>query len=139
MITPEQLARSGSEHGNQAALFAWAALSGIPELKWLFAIPNGFYGSTAQKGKMKAEGLKSGVSDVCLLVKGGIYDWHKQAPFAGLIIEMKTEAMRNRKNGGLSDEQKEFGEFVTGQGYKFCVCYSWLEARDAILRYLGMM
>lgn len=139
MITPEQLATSGSESGHQKALFAWAQQSGIPELKWLFAVPNGFYGSAAQKSKMKAEGLKSGVSDVMLLVSKWTGDPASSSliHYNGLIIEMKTEAMRNRKNGGLSDEQKEFGEFVTRQGYRFVIVYSWIEARDAILQYLG--
>lgn len=134
MITPEQLARSGTEHGSQAALFAWAANSGIDELKWLFAVPNGFYGSAAQKGKMKAEGLRSGVADICLPVRHSYWDYEH---INGLFIEMKTEKYRTHKNGGLSDEQKEFGEFVTGQGFKFVIAYSWIEAKDAILAYLG--
>lgn len=140
MITPEMLAKSGTEHGHQAAIFAWAAQSDIPELKWLFAIPNGFYGSAAQKGKMKAEGLRNGVVDICLPVgkwqgdPGG-----NEYRVCGLFIELKTEDKRNHKNGGLSDEQKEFGEFVTGQGYKFCVCYSWIEAKITILKYLGKL
>lgn len=136
MITPEMLAASGSESGSQKALFCWAASSGIPELKWLFAIPNGFYATPAQKAKMKAEGLRSGVGDICLPVGGkcDAMSWYR-----GLFIEMKIEAKRRSKNGGLSDEQKEFGEFVIGQGYQFVICYSWLEARDAILKYLGKM
>ena len=42
-ITPEQLAASGSEDGHQMALFCWAALNTeqYPQLKNLFAIPNG--------------------------------------------------------------------------------------------------
>lgn len=69
-ITPEQLAKSGSEHGEQSALFAWAAdnVEQYPQLKWLFAVPNGFYGDSGQKGKMKAEGLRKGVPDVVLPV-----------------------------------------------------------------------
>lgn len=135
-ITFEQLAKSGTEHGHQTALFAWAASSGIPELKWLFAIPNGFYATPAQKAKMKAEGLRSGVSDIMLPVSvfnvGGLV-----VKYSGLFAEMKTADKRGRKNGGLSDEQEAFAHFVIGQGYKFVVCYSWEEARDAILSYLG--
>ena len=35
MITPEQLAKSGTEHGHQAALFCWIALNidRYPELE----------------------------------------------------------------------------------------------------------
>ena len=36
-MTPEQLAKSGSEHAHQRALFAWAAKSGIGELSLMFA------------------------------------------------------------------------------------------------------
>lgn len=133
MITPDQLASSGSESGSQKALFCWSAQSGIPELKWLFAVPNGFFGSVAQKGKMKAEGLKNGVADIMLPVAS----WCDGKIARGLFVEMKTEQYRNRKNGGLSDDQKEFLDFVSGQGYKTVVCYSWQEARDVILGYLG--
>lgn len=134
MITPEQLARSNTEHGHQAALFCWCALSGIPELKWLFAIPNGFYATPAQKAKMKAEGLRSGVSDILLPMSSYPHD---EDSYSGLFIEMKQEKYRGRHNGGLSDEQKAFAHFVTGQRYKFVVCYSWIEAKQAILSYLG--
>lgn len=127
-ITPEQLASSNTEHGEQSALCCWAARSGIAELKWLFAIPNGFFSIPAQKAKMKAEGLRAGVADLMLPVQS-ICGQHY-----GLFIEMK----RNDR-ARLSDEQREFGEFVTGQGYKFVVCYSWKEARDEILKYLGRL
>lgn len=140
MITPEMLARNNTEHGHQAALFCYAAASGIPELKWLFAVPNGFYGSAAQKGKMKAEGLKSGVSDICLPCSMSWMNDDGQSHFyCGLFIELKTDDKRNHKNGGLSGEQVEFSQFVIGQGYKFVIAYSWLEAREMILQYLGKM
>ncbi len=129
-ITPEQLARNHTEHGEQAALFCWCAASGLPELKWLFAIPNGFYATPAQKAKMKAEGLRSGVADIMLPVPS-ISDPMRN--YNGLFIEMKTV------KGRVSDEQKGFANFVVGQGYRFAVCYSWMEARDTILKYLGRM
>ncbi len=129
-ITPEQLARNHTEHGEQAALFCWAASSGIPELKWLFAIPNGFYATPAQKAKMKAEGLRSGVADIFLPMPS-ISDPMRN--YNGLFIEMKVG------NGRLSDEQRKFGEFADGNGYKFVLCYSWIAAGGAILKYLGRM
>lgn len=131
MIIPDQLAKSGTEHGHQMALFQWAKLSGIPELKWIFAVPNGFYSTPIQKARMKAEGLRSGVSDILLPVRGY---YHNNC---GFFIEMKTEKHRRTKNGGLSDEQLGFSQFIVGQGYQFVVAYSWIEAKDAILKYLG--
>ena len=60
MITPEQLAACGSESGHQKALFRWAAMNiaTYPQLKWLYAVPNGFFSTPGQKAKMKAEGLE---------------------------------------------------------------------------------
>lgn len=127
-ITPEQLAKSGSEHGEQAALFCWAAdnVEQYPQLKWLFAVPNGFYGDSGQKGKMKAEGLRSGVPDVVLPWPIAIrnYELH------GCFIEMKI------KGGKVSSEQKEWLDYLTKAGYYCKVCYSWQEARDTLIAYL---
>lgn len=138
-MTPEQIAKSNTEHSHQAALFCYAQQSGIPELKWLFAVPNGFFGSPAQKAKMLAEGLKPGVWDIHLPVSGFfkgenglIEQWF------GLWIEMKHERMHNRKDGGLTAEQISFKQDLQGE-YAFVVAYSWQEARDAIMRYLGRM
>lgn len=125
--------RTGSEHSNQVVLFAWAAESGIPELKWLFAIPNGFYATPAQKAKMKAEGLRSGVWDVFLPIAGKWPDNHWNA---GLFIELKHEKYRKQAIGGLTDKQIEFRKDLECE-YAFVICYSWQEARDAILNYLG--
>lgn len=137
MITPEQLSASGSESGSQRALMCWAASSGILELKWLFAIPNGFYGSAAQKGKMKAEGLRSGVADICLPVKGYNGSVVPSMYYNGLFLEMKQVKFKTHKDGGLSDQQVQFANFVAGQGYKFVIAYSWIEAKNVILQYLG--
>src|SRR4051794_30465888 len=87
MSSPEGLAHSGTEHGHQTALFAWAnramwegvaaandmtrytkpireASPLLPQLKWLHAVPNGGERSKAVAGMMKAEGVKPGVADI---------------------------------------------------------------------------
>lgn len=124
MISPEQLAASGTEHGAQAAIFCWANqnLDKYPQLKYLFAVPNGFYGSAAQKGKMKAEGLKLGVPDIWL-------PYYKRT-YSGLIIELKV-----KKNVPTQD-QLDWLAFLKQQGYQCWVCYGWQEARDKIVEYL---
>lgn len=137
-LMPEQLA-GDSEHSQQVALFAWAAdnVGKYPALKYMFAIPNGFYGSAEQKGKMKAEGLRIGVPDVFLPVamhSGGPLNFKQ---YHGLFIEMKVEKYRNHKDGGCSDEQIEFINYATNVGYYCKVCYSWEEARDKIIEYLS--
>lgn len=128
MIIPEDLAKSGTEHGHQAAIFCWAASSDIPELKWLFAVPNGFFGSAAQKGKMKAEGLRAGVPDIWLPVPMKL----EYAPqYYGLVIELK--AGKNKP----TSEQQEWIDFLGSQGYWCQVCYGWEDAKATILKYLG--
>lgn len=156
-MKPEQLAKSGTEHGEQAALFAWAALNvgNDPRLSLMFAIPNGgARGSTVKDrmirgANMKAEGVKTGVPDVFLPVPG--YD-HTVAAlgkarrwYHGLFIEMKKPAAKLKKgsngpgpwdHGGVDPAQKEYLDALTKQGYKCVVCYTWLEAANEIKLYL---
>lgn len=157
IITPEYLARTGSEHAEQMALFCWANMAcrrgfaaaydplsygsygqtvedrmnmdftahSVTVLRWLYAIPNGGGRSPREGLALKAEGVKPGVSDVCLPVMRNGY--------AGLYIEMK------RRNGVPSDvkrEQKEFLEFVTAQGYFAKPAFGWIQAADIIRWYL---
>ena len=143
LITPEQLAACGSESGHQKALFCWAAMNiaTYPQLKWLYAVPNGFFSTPGQKAKMKAEGLRDGVPDICLAVPKwsnhyhGLYMWSEIA-FNALYIELKIEKRRNQKNGGCSKEQLEWLDYLHHAGYKAMVCYGWEEAREAIKEYL---
>lgn len=140
MITPEQLAKSGSEDGEQMAVFCWAALNvgKYPALKWLFAIPNGGKRGDSEKSRkiagarLKATGVKSGVSDIMLPVRRGEY--------SGLFVELKRLALKPKKEtskGAASDEQLEFGAFVQSEGYGFIVCYGWQEAVAVIEKYLN--
>lgn len=123
-ITPEQLCRSGSEDGHQLALFCFAASSGIPELRWLFHIPNGGSRHIAEAGKLKAMGVKSGVPDIFLPIgRNG---------FKGLWIELKKPV-----KGIVSKEQSEWLGFLSAEGYATRVCFGWEEARNALLDYLG--
>lgn len=128
--TPEQIAKNGSEHAEQAALFAWAASTGWVELRWLFAIPNGGERNQIVAGKMKAEGVKKGVFDICLPFPSG--------RFAGLFIEMKKRGREREKNGGLSDEQLEFEKDIASyRAYATARAYSWEQAASIIQGYLA--
>lgn len=130
-ITPDMLA-TGSEDGEQSAIFCWAAinLNKYPELKWLFAIPNGGFRNIITANKLKATGTKRGVSDMMLPVRRGVWP--------GIFIELKTKAAvdKDKKNGGMSEEQKEFAEFIRIQGYGFAKCVGWQEATKMLVRYL---
>lgn len=100
----------------------------VPELKWLHHIPNG--GARGDDAKtrairgnaLKAEGVRTGVSDLCLPVKRG--------DCSGLYIEMK------KPGGKESAEQKEFGKFVRSQGFAYVCCDCWQHAVDIIEQYL---
>jgi hypothetical protein len=98
-----------------------------PELRWLHAIPNGGLRDKITSGKLKAEGVKPGISDLSLPVKRNVY--------SGLYIELKK---LKAKGVGPSKEQIEFGEFVTKQGFYFAICYGWEEAWSCIEWYLKL-
>lgn len=138
--TPEQLAKSGSEDAHQTALFCWAAQhpQACTNLRWLHAIPNGgSRGDNAQSrairgAKLKATGVKTGVSDIMLPLRRG--------PYCGLYIELKRPELKPKSakaKGAASDEQLEFGAYVKTQGYGFIVCYGWNEAATVIEQYLN--
>ena len=117
---------SVSEHKEQTALFYWASVMThkYPELKLLHAIPNGGLRDKAVAGKLKAEGVKPGVPDVCLPVaRGG---------FHGLYIEMKRV-----DEGKTSDEQGWWLAELVKQGYYTWVCHGAVEAIEVIENYLG--
>jgi len=117
-----------SEHSHQKALFCWAAL--YDQLKWMHSVPNGavLAGNKSkraiQMNGLKSTGLKPGVWDVFLPVAK--HGYH------GLYIEMK--AGKNK----LSDNQKEFGQFVHEQGYLTHTCFSATEAIDVIKNYMSI-
>lgn len=125
-VTPESLAKSGSEHAHQCALFAWAALeanASYPELALMFAIPNGGKRDKITAAHLKAEGVKAGTPDVCLPVPRGA--WH------GLFIELKVG------DNKPSDKQVETIAALQVKGYGACVVWGWEAARDLILNYLN--
>lgn len=131
-ITPEQLAKSGTEQALQTAFFAALAdLRGDhPESKWVHAIPNGGERNIAVASRMKASGARKGVWDVCLPFPRGGH------PFG--YIEFKVPDVKGHKNGGCSDEQVEFGNAMAAQGAYLRVVYGWEEGLAAVVAYLYM-
>lgn len=160
-MTPEQLAKSGTEHAEQRALFAWANMAakyGLhaadsvtpytvkgdaqlclnnwndaePRLKWLHAIHNQGHGDAIRGSVAKAEGVKAGVADVFLPVPKPYCLGGISYEYHGLYIEMK------KKTGGIqSDIQKDFQADMIEAGYQCVVCNGWLVARNVIMDYLG--
>lgn len=174
-MTPEQLAKSGSEHGTQRALFAWVRwaevygfeiandpasyeggvagemkhgiMSGqgfdpsLPELAFCHAIPNGGLRDKITAGKLKHEGVLSGIPDV-----------HLPLPivgkFAGLYVEMKRpETLKagtrkaliiDRAAGSTSNEQDAFIRYARRVGYAVAVCFDWRSAANEIQKYVEL-
>ncbi|QWY83314.1 VRR-NUC endonuclease domain-containing protein [Rhizobium phage RHph_X3_2] len=128
MITPEQLAASGSEHGHQVAFFQWAAtISTIPHMDMLYAVPNGGERNLKVASNMKAEGVKSGVPDVVWPVPRGM--------FAGLYLELKKPTVVGHANGGRSDKQVEWHKKLIAQRYAVATVYGWQAMAATVVSY----
>lgn len=115
---------SGSEHLEQVELIerVHGAVWKYPELEYLFAIPNGGQRNRATAGKLKAEGVKPGVSDLFLPVPRG--------RFHGLWIEMKYGMNKP------TAEQLAWMDAMRRFGYRCEVCWSADEAWTVIEEYL---
>lgn len=132
-----------SEHDEQVHVIDWCELmsSRHPELKLLFAVPNGGNRNIVTAVKLKAEGVKAGVPDLFLPVPrderpypeyNGIFrDCLNVAN--GLFIEMKK-----RKGSTTSKEQKWWHEKLREQGYKVVIAKGADEAIECIADYLGI-
>jgi hypothetical protein len=139
-IQPEQLARNGTEHGEQAALFCWATLPATREAypalynaqghPKLFAVNNNAgMGDAVRGARAKMAGVRKGVADTMLpLARHGMH---------GLFVEMKQRKFKTRKDGGLKPEQIEFKHQVLGDGFGYVAAYGWEEAAEVIKQYLA--
>lgn len=117
-----------SEHEEQCGLIELVRLyeGQIPELKMLFAIPNGGKRHVVAAVKLKKEGVKAGVSDLFLSVPSG--DKH------GLYIEMKSCDPKTK----TSESQREWLGLARKYNYTAFICDGAAEAWDCILKYLGV-
>lgn len=127
VMSQQYKAPCNSESLEQQFLFRWCAFSEgkYPELKLLYHIPNEGKRSKSTGGRMKAEGLRAGVPDLCLPVARGKYH--------GLYIEMKRE-----KGSKHTDIQKQWQADLCEQGYCAVVCYGWEDAKNMIEEYLNL-
>lgn len=125
LIDPAEYAKVGTEHAHQVALFIWASqhFDEFPELRFMFAIPNGGERNVKVASRLKAEGVKAGVADVFLPVP-------RLPRYNGLFIEMK------KPKGVLRPDQRTFGKEMIARGYAFAVAYSWQHAAAYIAQYL---
>jgi hypothetical protein len=101
-----------TEHEEQREFVQWFRQS-WPDVR-IFAIPNGGARSKATAGRLKAEGVVSGVPDLF------IPEWR-------MWVEMKRI-----KGGSLSQEQKDWIEYLKSCGYQCIVCKGADEAKQKI-------
>ena len=96
-----------SEHLEQREFVRWfrQTYKGVR----IFAIPNGGLRSRAAAGKLKAEGVSSGVPDLFI-------------PAWRLWVEMKRQ-----KGGTVSAEQKDWAGYLSSVGY-ICIVAKGAEA-----------
>lgn len=113
-----------SEHLEQTTLIKWAQLveGQYPELRLLYAVPNGGARSARTAMALKREGMKSGVPDLVLPVARR--HWHS------LYLELKAGS------GSLSANQKRWVEMLSEQGNLVAVAYSFEEAKGILIDYL---
>lgn len=121
------------EHQHQVALIHWARQVPLPAasdvepgakvVDYLLAIPNGGKRSGPREGaRLKAEGVKPGVSDLLLpLRRGG---------FGGLWIELKAPGKKP------TPEQRRWIERMTTAGYFATWTDDWERAAQIITAYL---
>ena len=112
------------ESKEQTALIGWCMRHYLEHegLEKIFAIPNGGKRDKREAARMKAEGLRPGVPDLCLPVARGGYH--------SLYIEMKR-----RVGGQLGDSQKIWRLALQEEGHRVEVCKGFAEARKVILDY----
>ena len=120
-------ARAPLESQEQRWLFRWAndMAALVPELELMYHIPNEGKRSRATGRRMRQEGLRRGVPDICLPVA--------RNGFHALYIELKRT-----KGSRVSDDQKGWIEALEAQGNKAVVCCGWNAAADVIEEYLGL-
>lgn len=110
----------------QAALFRWMQVRHPLAAKLAYHVPNGGHRVKAVAAKLKAQGVKAGVSDICLpMARGGWF---------GLYIEFKATPPHAAP---VSDSQTAFLMAVEQQGYMAIVCRGMDEAMQVIDGYMA--
>ena len=150
-LTPEAMAKSGSEFGEQGALFCWANSAPVRQ-----KFPD-FYNTETKRCKMYATnqnfvdavkgarakqiGIQSGVADIFIpLARHGMH---------GLYVELKIDPDHPQnqrvgktgepiapKRGRASEEQTSFAKQVRADGYGWAIAEGWKQASDIISLYL---
>lgn len=108
-----------TEAQEQEAVIQYCDWRRIP----VFHIPNGGKRGKIEAARLKRQGVRAGVPDLCIPVPSK--DKH------GLFIEMKKS-----EGGKVSASQKVWLKILNDLGYQACVCKGYKEAIDVIESYL---
>ncbi len=122
------------EHSHQSALISWSKIKSVGQdgttiHDYLFAIPNGGKRNPREASRLKAQGVKKGVSDLMLALPS--------AGFSGLWIELKAPKTKKYKPAPTPD-QSAWLERMNAVGYRAELCYGWQEAKEVIEEYLAV-
>lgn len=110
-----------SEHQLQVLVLSYLITEAAPDIFW-FAVPNAGLRSLRMGARMKQEGLRPGISDLCIMLPGGKTAW----------LEMKT------LKGRQSIEQKGFEARCKRLGHAYAVARTFEEA-VAFLKRMGAL
>lgn len=117
-----------SEAQEQSNLIAWVdnciELKIHPELRNLYAVPNGGTRNKIEAANLKRQGVRAGVPDLCLA-------WPK-GKYCGLYLEMKVHPNRT------TDEQESWLKSLSSAGYAVKVCYGAKAAKATLEAYLKL-
>ncbi len=123
-----------AEHEHQKALIDWARRVPLPAAidvepgshvaDYLLAIPNGGRRNPREGARLKAEGVKAGVSDLLLPLR--------RCGFAGLWLELKAPG----ETPTLS--QSIWLDRMALAGYRATWADDWLDAAGKLAEYLGI-
>lgn len=104
----------------QAEIFKWYhnnfCLPIHEPRNYIFSVPNGGLRNKREAAKMKATGLKAGVSDLIVL-----------QPNRCIFVELKTQV------GKQSDKQKDFESIVKSLGFEYFVVRSLEEFKQVVI------
>lgn len=109
-----------SEHSIQAAYFDWARMH--QRARRAYAIPNGGHRHVAVAAKLKREGVRPGVLDICVPIAAG--DAHS------LYIEFKAG-----HNQPTREQAEEIAQLVE-DGFAVAVCWHTEDAIKVTTDYL---
>jgi len=116
--------KSRLEAKEQEQFFNWLSLAYPNFRKLCFAIPNGGSRHPSEAMNLKKQGVTPGVPDVFCAIQGTL-----ESP--GLFVEFKSG--KNK----LTKLQSEMKDRLEKEGYRYSLCYNWIEAKNDFLEHVG--